>query len=196
MVRPNDLPATDSVALALCDLPLLLEITDFRPSYPLLPLPAQVEAMCQRLTTLGPTPYIGVTWRAGTPIKKLVLYKESPLTKLALALKTAPGTVLVLQRDPKPGEIKAFQEAMGRPVHDFSTLNDDLEAMLALLALLDDYVGVSNTNMHLRAAVGKTARVLVPTPPEWRWMAEGKESPWFPGFSVYRQGYDGGWGGV
>ena len=68
--------------------------------------------------------------------------------------------------------------------------------MLALLALIDDYIGVSNTNMHLRAAVGKTARVLVPTPPEWRWMAEGQESPWFPGFTVYRQGYDGGWEGA
>ena len=60
--------------------------------------------------------------------------------------------------------------------------------MLALLALLDDYVGVSNTNMHLRAGVNRTAKVLVPAPPEWRWMAEGKESPWFPGFTVYRQG--------
>ena len=24
-------------------------------------------------------------------------------------------------------------------------------------------------------------------------MAEGKTSPWFPGFRVYRQGYDGSW---
>ena len=72
-------------------------------------------------------------------------------------------------------------------------MNDDLEQMLALLSLIDEYVGVSNTNMHLRAAVGKTARVLVPSPPEWRWMAEGRESPWFPGFSVYRQGYEGDW---
>ena len=45
----------------------------------------------------------------------------------------------------------------------------------------------------LRAVAGKTARVLVPAPPEWRWMAEGKESPWFPGFRVYRQEYDGSW---
>ena len=66
--------------------------------------------------------------------------------------------------------------------------------MLALLSLLDDYVGTSNTNMHLRASVGRTARVLVPVPPEWRWMAKGMESPWFQKFSVYRQKYDGDWG--
>lgn len=47
--------------------------------------------------------------------------------------------------------------------------------------------------MHLRAGVGKTARVLVPWPVEWRWMAAGDASPWFPGFAVYRQGTDGDW---
>ena len=35
-----------------------------------------------------------------------------------------------------------------------------------VLALLDEYIGVSNTNMHLRAAAGRTARVLVPRPAE------------------------------
>jgi hypothetical protein len=74
-----------------------------------------------------------------------------------------------------------------------TALNEDLEAMLALLALIDDYIGVSNTNMHLRAGVGKTARVLVPCPPEWRWMAQGEMSPWFPGFRIYRQKNDGDW---
>src|SRR5262249_16846668 len=81
----------------------------------------------------------------------------------------------------------------GRTLQDFSHLNDDLEGMLALLALLDDYVGVSNTNTHLRAAAGKTGRVLVPCPAEWRWMNAGGESPWFPGFRVYRQDFNGSW---
>jgi hypothetical protein len=65
--------------------------------------------------------------------------------------------------------------------------------MLALLALIDEYVGVSNTNMHLRAAVGRTACVLVPQPAEWRWMQSGQHSPWFPGFRIYRQKLSGDW---
>ena len=83
--------------------------------------------------------------------------------------------------------------ALGRPVHDFTALNEELEGMLALLALVDDYVGVSNTNMHLRAGVARAARVLVPCPAEWRWMTSGSESPWFPGFTVYRQSMQGDW---
>jgi len=65
--------------------------------------------------------------------------------------------------------------------------------MSGLLCALDDYVGVSNTNMHLMAAVGGTARVLLPFPPDWRWMLEGDESPWFPGFRIYRQTPDKDW---
>jgi len=65
--------------------------------------------------------------------------------------------------------------------------------MLALLALLDDYIAISNTNVHLRAATGRPARALVPRPSEWRWMYTGRESPWFPGFTVCRQGIDGDW---
>ena len=65
--------------------------------------------------------------------------------------------------------------------------------MLALLGLLDEYVGVSNANMHLLAGLGGRARVLVPNPAEWRWMAAGTVSPWFPRFTVYRQASDRTW---
>jgi hypothetical protein len=75
-------------------------------------------------------------------------------------------------------------------------LNENLEDMVALLAELDEYVGVSNTNMHLMAGLGKTARVLVANPPEWRWMGAGDASPWFPGFRLYRQNQDGAWDGA
>ncbi len=193
----GELPLPGDFVFAIGDLPRLLGMVgadQIPPSLMLTPLPEQLESLKTRLTQLGPPPYVGVTWRAGTSAKRGSLYKESPLPRLAEALKAIPATVLVLQRKPLAGEVEAFSRLLGRSAHDLSALNDNLESMLALLALIDDYVGVSNTNMHLRAAAGKTAKVLVPSPPEWRWMAEGKESPWFPGFTVYRQGYDGRWG--
>ena len=100
---------------------------------------------------------------------------------------------IALQRLPAAGEIDALAAACGRPIADFTALNESLEDMLALLELLDDYIGVSNTNMHLRAAAGRAARVLVPSPSEWRWMNRGKRSPWFPQFSIYRQSLSGDW---
>ena len=104
-----------------------------------------------------------------------------------------PGTVVVLQRLPGAEALAEFGRALGREFLDWSHLNDDLSDALAGLSLLDEYVGVSNTNMHLLAAIGKVARVLVPHPAEWRWMVAGDESPWFPGFRIYRQAHDRTW---
>ena len=152
----------------------------------------------QTLAGLGPAPYLGLTWRAGTAPEQQrgaawMLHKEVPLERLGSAVRGVKGTLLALQRHPKPGEIDEIAARAGRPVHDVTALNEELEAMLALLALIDEYVGVSNTNMHLRAGAGRTARVLVPRPSEWRWLLSGDESPWFPGFPIYRQGVDGDW---
>ena len=172
------------------------------PPPPSLELPPRAECLAtqrERLAAAGNPPYVGLTWRGGTPPREQLagpswaLYKEIGIPPFAQTLRDFPGTFIALQRHPEPGEIESFARALGRPVHDFTALNDDLEGMLALLALIDEYIGVSNTNMHLRAAAGKTAHVLIPCPAEWRWMAAGASSPWFPGFSIYRQSPDGDW---
>ena len=46
---------------------------------------------------------------------------------------------------------------------------------------------------HLRAARGRTSRVLVPLPGEFRWEAAGSASPWFEGSAVYRETAEDGW---
>ena len=169
------------------------------PSLVLKPLEEKIEKVRRRLAAAGDPPYLGVTWRGGIPpheqrTASWTLYKEIGKQLFAAALREVPGTFLALQRNPVPGEIEAFESVLGRRLHDFTDLNEELEGMLALLALIEEYVGVSNTNMHLRAAAGKTARVLVPCPAEWRWMYSGRSSPWFPGFPIYRQSLQGDWG--
>ncbi len=99
----------------------------------------------------------------------------------------------MIQRDAADGETDRFASALGRPVLDLSSANDDIEDLLALSGLLDSYVGVSNTITHLRAAREKTSNVIVPRPAEYRWMNAGMESPWFPGSRVHRQTTDGAW---
>ena len=119
--------------------------------------------------------------------------KEIAAETLAGALQSVPGTLVALQRRPLEGEVAEFASALRRPLHDLTALNDDLESLAGLLAVLDEYVAVSNTNVHLRAGLGCSSRVLVPFPPEWRWMAAGEESPWFPGSRVYRQSAARSW---
>jgi len=179
-----------------------MRISVFVPRLPatlrIAPLADAIAAIRERLRAAGNPPYLGVTWRAGTAASAQgagawALSKEVALPELAQRLRGFRGTLLALQRQPAEGEVAALAAHLGATVHDFSDLNDDLESMLALLELIDDYVGVSNTNMHLRAAAGRAARVLVPNPPEWRWLALGHASPWFPQFTVYRQSLRGDW---
>jgi tetratricopeptide (TPR) repeat protein len=193
--RQGDAPAADRV-IAMGDLPLVLRMTtagQIPPSLALSPLAAQRDAIAARLAAFGPPPYIGVTWRAGIADRFDALFKLAPLAELGAVLTGLPGTFVALQRLPQDGELAALADAIGQPVHDMTALNDDLEAMLALLAQLDDYVCVSNTNVHLRAMTGRTSRVLAPCPPEFRWMVSGVESPWFPGSPVYRQDVARSW---
>ena len=209
------IPDTEPIPQADCtllvsDLPLALASSDSLPgalekTAPLVPQPLaltpladQLAAIGNRLAQLGTPPYLGLTWRGGVAPEEQggmawMLFKQIPLQQLGATLRGINATFLALQRHPEPGEIEQLSACIGKPVHDLTALNENLEAMLALLALIDAYIGVSNTNVHLRAGVGRTARVLVPCPAEWRWMARGEESPWFPGFTIYRQKTDGDW---
>lgn len=194
-LSPEDCPRRDyDVVISIGDLPLLLEATDTPPAVRLNRGP--VEEWRERLAALGPPPYLGVTWRGGskrTDTREFVargevpLYKQIDVGTLATALRSWRGTVVLLQRLPAHGEVPAFAKALGRPVHDLSALNDSLLEMSAVLALIEEYVGVSNANMHIRAGLGGRAHVLVPFQAEFRWMDAGEQSPWFPGFRVLRQ---------
>jgi Tfp pilus assembly protein PilF len=185
----------------LGDLPAVLE-TDIAPSSIRLGSDrAAREAVRERLLAFGPPPYLGLTWRAGTDTLRRrefgnardVLSKEVPLAQLGEAVRAWKGTLLSLQRNPYERELAMVAAAAGAAVHDVSAFSEDLVELTALLSLLDEYVAASSTNMHILAGLGKTARVLVPYPPDWRWMRSGAESAWFPGFPVYRQPQSADW---
>jgi Flp pilus assembly protein TadD len=190
------------VAFSVGDLAVLKDDYGTPEPLALQPDAVPVQQWRERLAALGPAPYIAVTWRAGSERASTAefrrrgedpLFKEIPLADFAVALRGCRGTVVVVQRAPVSGEVAAFGKALGQPVIDLSSVNENLSDMTALMACLDEYIGVSNTNMHLRAGVGKTARVMIPFPAEFRWMDAGPASPWFPGFSLYRQHPDRTW---
>ena len=182
-------------AISIGDLPGLLGANDAQS----FPAPLALRARDDRVAALRerlPRPahrLAAITWRSGVasagPAKTQV--KQAPIAALGGALKGIEATWVSVQRLPRAGEREAFEQALGAPVADFSIVNDDLEDALALLSILEVYVGTSNANTHLAAGLGLETHVLVPDPPEWRWLASGSASPWFPKARVYRpQGAD------
>ena len=188
-------------AVWTADLPALLETEATPPAWRLEIDPAAKRDAETRLAALGPAPYLAVTWRAGTDTvrgrefgaERISLTKSAPPRLLGGALRGWRGTAILLQRGARPGDAAEFAAGFGAPFHDLSALGDDLRALLAVLSLVDEYVSVSNTNIHLLAGIGRSARVLVPFPPEWRWLRGEGRSPWFPDFPVYRQPVSHDW---
>jgi len=187
--------------LLLGDLPVHLDCYETPPAWPLSVSHDARRAAREKLQALGRGPYMAVTWRAGTDTargrefgaERMALTKALPPEELGAALRGWHGTTVLLQRGGRAGEVERFTSAFGTQCHDLSLLGDDLPMLLAVLAEIDEYVTVSNTNVHLLAGLGRTARVLIPYPAEWRWMRREGRSPWFPDFPVYRQAQSRDW---
>ena len=184
------------------DLPVAahgLGAPEIAPPLPLSPRPDLVEKWKAWLRSLGEGPYIGINWKAGMGVQGVgnifsKLAKAVDAEPFAKALSPVNATWISLQRNVLSEELNEFKQYLQAPLHDATSLTDDIEDLLALLSLLDDNIGVSNTNMHLRASLGLGSRVMVQTPGgDWRWGVQGDTSVWFTESRVYRQTHEGKW---
>ena len=147
------------------------------------------------LASYGPPPYIGITWRGGV-LKGYRIdsyFKTIDKDDLCDVINNIQGTVIAIQVNAEKEELEYISKKLNRPVLDVSLYHEQLENMLCLLDIIDLYIGVSNTYVHMREGLAKKSHVLVNSPAEWRWLAEGKQSIWFPNSYAYRQSPDGSW---
>jgi ADP-heptose:LPS heptosyltransferase len=57
-------------------------------------------------------------------------------------------------------------------------------------------ISVDTSVAHLSAALGRKTWILLPFGPDWRWLWDRDDSPWYPTATLYRQRVRGDWGGV
>ncbi len=193
----NSAAEPGALSIRVGDLPALLwrGAAEYPPAVRIEADPAALEAARQALGAAGAPPYVALAWRAGLApgASEERLFKAVPVDRLGACLRDVPGTFVSVQRNPQPGELDALGRALGRPVLDASAFNDDIARITGMMAAVDSYVGVSSTNVHLRAGLGRGAEILVPFPPEWRYGAEGSRTPWYADFRLYREDPSRGW---
>ena len=78
----------------------------------------------------------------------------------------------------------------------FDELISDFTDTAALCELMDIVISVDTSVAHLSGALGRPTWILLPFSPDWRWLLDRNDSPWYPSVKLYRQETAGDWNRV
>ena len=141
---------------------------------------------------LGPARHyrVALVW-AGRPTHGNDANRSLPLQRL-LGLTRLDGVELL---SVQKGDAVAQLDALG-PEAGIRNLSGDIhsfEDTAAILGLVDELITVDTSVAHLAGALGCQMRVLLPFIPDWRWLMDRSDSPWYPTARLYRQSRRGHW---
>ncbi len=139
---------------------------------------------------LGPkaAPRVGLVWSGNAGHKN----DSSRSIALATLIKFLPSGLdyVSLQKEVREADRSVLQHAdiahFGEEIRDFSDT-------AALCELMDVIVSVDTSVAHLAGALGKPVWILLPFNPDWRWLLERADTPWYGSASLYRQESMGDW---
>lgn len=187
----SNLPPFDRY-LPLCSLPhrvgTQLESIPAAPAY--LHAPAPRRLVPKELLA------IGVAWSSSNAVNGKS--RSLPLLELARVLQQ-PGVRLVnLQYgDSRPQQEELLRrEAITLANPAGVDTDSDLTLQANLVAGCDLVVTIDNTTAHLAGALGRPTWLLLQAAPNWRWLLEREDSPWYPSLRLFRQATRGDWQGV
>ena len=176
------------LATPLMSLPLALGTT-------LETIPASVPYIQVRNATPGAAsgrPRVGLVW-SGSAGHKNDKNRSMALSVLA-PLFELPVDWVCLQPDVRESD-RAWLAAHPEVVLNQPALTDFAETA-RIIAGLDWVVTVDTAVAHLAGALGKAVWLLLPTGPDYRWLLERTDSPWYPTARLFRQSARGDWAGV
>ena len=192
IVKGSDLPPFD-YHCPLLGLPLAFK-TDLN-SIPCSPkyIPSDLDKMEKwRKSVVPKKTLIGLVW-SGNQVHKNDRNRSIPLANF---LQMLPGgfQYVSLQKDVRDCD-KRVLESNPQIIH-FGNQLRDFSDTAALCELMDVVISVDTSVAHISGAVGTRTWILLPFVPDWRWLLDRSDSPWYPSVKLYRQSAIGDWGGV
>jgi hypothetical protein len=134
---------------------------------------------------------VGLVW-SGNPAHKKDHNRSIPLAELINRLPDSFEYVC-LQKELR----QADAELLGNSgIRHFGADLKDFTDTAALCDLMDTVISVDTSVAHLAGALGKPTWVLLPFVPDWRWLLERDDSPWYASVKLYRQAEDRQWAPV
>ncbi len=178
---------------SLLDLPGIMA-TDLEtipaPASYISPDPALTEAWAGRLGRHGDF-RIGLAW-AGNPDHTNDASRSID-PGLLKPLAQIPGVSLYSLQVGRDGEAEAV---FGGAIEDLAPDLTDFAETAAAISNLDLVVSVDTAVVHLAGAMGRPVWTLLPFMPDWRWLLDRDDSPWYPSMRLFRQKAAGEWPGV
>jgi hypothetical protein len=90
-----------------------------------------------------------------------------------------------LQIGPRAADLQALVDPW--QIEDLSPLLTDLADTARIIGQLDLLITVDTAVAHLAGALGKPVWVLLSFAPDWRWMLDRDDMPWYPTMRLFRQ---------
>ena len=137
---------------------------------------------------------IGICWQGSKA--KIDLGRSFPLS-LFEGLSNAPNVELIsLHKGEGESQIEGISFEVTTLGADFD-VGDDAFLDTAAVMMNCDLIITSDTAVaHLAGALGCQTWVALKHVPDWRWMLNRPDSPWYPTMTLYRQKISGDWGCV
>ena len=139
---------------------------------------------------------VGLCWQ-GNPKGRIDEGRSIPLEKY-LPLASVPGVRLIsLQKTHGLEQLNQLPPGMTvETLGDFDTGEDAFIDTAAIMNGLDLVITSDTAIPHLAGALGVSAWVALKHVPDWRWMLERNDSPWYRSLKLFRQPKPGDWDSV
>ena len=140
---------------------------------------------------------IGICWSGSLTHLKGHQGRVFPVTCFE-PIASLPGVRLIsLQKGDGENDLKSLPPGMSMESFDDLDAGSDAFVDTAALMTCMDLVIANDTSVaHLAGALGVPTFVALQYVPDWRWMFDRADSPWYPTMRLFRQTRDGDWGAV
>ncbi|HEY9749802.1 MAG TPA: tetratricopeptide repeat protein, partial [Allocoleopsis sp.] len=133
---------------------------------------------------------VGLVW-SGNPTHPHNQQRSCPLQQF-LPLLELPGVAFYsLQKGPQIADLTQLPNSSA--IQDLSSRLQDFSDTAAAIAQLDLVIAIDTSVAHLAGTLGKPVWLLLDTAPDWRWLTDREDSPWYPNMCLFRQIAPGNW---
>ncbi len=135
----------------------------------------------------------GICW-SGNPEHPADRQRSSGLAVLK-PLFDRPGIEWVsLQSGPGVGAIADL--GLAGAIADWAPYLDGFGDTAAAMEAIDLVITIDSATAHVAGALGRPVWLMLKYAPDWRWVAEGDTTTWYPTMRLFRQRQPGDWRGV